>query len=140
LWRMAQRGAHTGLVVSVALIFAGALGNIIDSTFYGLIFSASTPIKKAVLFPPEGGYGTLFHGSVVDMFHFPIWRGRIPEWSPFWAGQPFEFFRPVFNLADAAITVGVVLFIWFQRSSSRKDKHLTTGSSEPAPSDTPTGM
>ena len=73
---MARRGAGAGMVVSVALIFAGALGNIIDSTIYGVIFSESTPLRKAVLFPPEGGYGTLFHGSVVDMFHFPIWRGR----------------------------------------------------------------
>lgn len=138
LWRMAQRGARTGLVLSVALIFAGALGNIIDSTFYGLIFSESTPGRRAILFPPGGGYGTLFHGSVVDMFHFPIWRGRFPEWSPLWSGQPFEFFRPVFNLADAAITVGVVMFILTQGEGRGKREAMpvpaeeASGTPEPA--------
>lgn len=131
LWRMARRGAGAGMVVSVALIFAGALGNIIDSTIYGVIFSESTPLRKAVLFPPEGGYGTLFHGSVVDMFHFPIWRGRVPEWSPLWSGQHVEFFRPVFNLADAAITVGVVLFILFQREKP-KDPEQSVEQADPA--------
>ena len=115
LVRMIQRGATTSLVVSVSLILAGALGNIIDSTFYGVLFSASTPFEKAVLFPPDGGYAPLLHGAVVDMFYFPLWQGRLPEWLPFWGGQYFEFFRPVFNVADAAITIGVVMFILVQR-------------------------
>jgi signal peptidase II len=115
LYRMIQRGATTGLVVSVSLILAGALGNIVDSTFYGLIFSASTPFEKAVLFPPDGGYAPILHGAVVDMFYFPLWQGRLPEWLPIWGGQHVEFFRPVFNVADAAITIGVALFILVQR-------------------------
>ena len=117
LYRMIQRGAGTGLVISVSLILAGALGNIIDSTFYGVIFSASSPFEKAVLFPADGGYGTLLHGAVVDMFYFPLWEGRLPNWLPLWGGDHFVFFRPVFNVADAAITFGVVMFILVQRRS-----------------------
>lgn len=109
--------ASAWLVASLSLVFAGALGNIIDSTFYGLIFSESTPFQKAVLFPPEGGYAPLFHGAVVDMFYFPLWEGRLPQWLPVWGGEWFVFFRPVFNLADAAITVGMALFILLQRRS-----------------------
>ncbi len=115
LHKMIQRGTTTGMVVSVSLILAGALGNIIDSTFYGVLFSASTPFEKAVLFPPDGGYAPLLHGAVVDMFYFPIWEGRLPQWLPGWGGEHFVFFRPVFNIADAAITIGVVLFILMQR-------------------------
>jgi signal peptidase II len=115
--------------VSVSLIFAGALGNIIDSTFYGLLFSASTPFEKAILFPPEGGYASLFHGAVVDMFYFPIWEGRLPEWVPNWGGEHFVFFRPVFNIADAAITVGVAMFILVQRKPS-----VHEGMVQPSPS------
>lgn len=112
LMTLIKRKVNTAMLVSVALIFSGALGNIIDSTFYGLIFSASTPFEKAVLFPPEGGYAPVFHGAVVDMFYFPLFDGRIPDWSPLWAGEYFVFFRPVFNLADAAITCGVAMLIF----------------------------
>ena len=115
LYHMIKRDVGTGLIVSVSLIFAGALGNIIDSTFYGVLFSASSPFEKAVLFPPEGGYGTFLHGAVVDMFYFPLWEGRLPDWLPIWGGDHFVFFRPVFNIADAAITVGVAMFILVQR-------------------------
>ena len=114
LYRLVQRRADRRLVLSVALIFAGALGNIIDSTFYGVIFSQSTHFQKAVLFPEGGGYAPLLHGAVVDMFYFPVWEGRLPQWLPFWGGEHFVFFRPVFNIADAAITVGVALFVLFQ--------------------------
>jgi signal peptidase II len=115
LYRMIQRGVSTGLMVSVSLILAGALGNIIDSTFYGVLFSASTPFEKAVFLPPDGGYAPLLHGAVVDMFYFPVWEGRLPDWLPIWGGDYFVFFRPVFNIADAAITIGVALFILAQR-------------------------
>lgn len=127
-----KKKASTAMLVSVSLIFSGALGNIIDSTFYGLIFSASSPFQKAVLFPPEGGYAPLFHGAVVDMFYFPIWKGRLPDWLPGWGGEQAVFFRPVFNVADAAITVGVALFIMFQRSV-KKQVEETPSSEDPTP-------
>jgi signal peptidase II len=117
LRRMVQRGAGAWQVMSVSLVFAGALGNIIDSTFYGVFFSESTPFRKAIFLPPGGGYAPLLHGAVVDMFYFPLWEGRLPQWLPIWGGEHFVFFRPVFNIADAAITVGVVLFILVQRTS-----------------------
>lgn len=115
LWQMVRSGTNRALQISVALIFAGALGNIIDSTFYGVLFSQSTFNTKAVLFPEGGGYAPLFHGAVVDMFYFPVWEGQLPQWLPRWGGEYFIFFRPVFNIADAAITVGVLLFILLQR-------------------------
>jgi len=119
LWRVVKRGRDRGLVISLSLIFAGALGNIIDSTFYGLFFSESLKFQKAVLFPAEGGYAPLLHGAVVDMFYFPLWHGHFPSWVPFWGGQEFEFFRPVFNLADAAISVGVAMLILVQRKQEK---------------------
>lgn len=141
LMTLIKRGVSTAMLVSVALIFSGALGNIIDSTFYGVLFSASTPFEKAVLFPPEGGYAPIFHGAVVDMFYFPLWEGRLPDWLPGWGGQHTVFFRPVFNIADAAITVGVALFILVQRKPARKevaaistDEHAGSGPpTEPGP-------
>lgn len=120
LWRMIQRQANRLSIVTVSLIFSGALGNIIDSTFYGLLFSQSTPFEKAVFLPADGGYAGLLHGAVVDMFYFPLWEGRLPQWLPVWGGEFFIFFRPVFNIADAAITVGVILFILFQGRMQEK--------------------
>ncbi|MBS1546082.1 MAG: lipoprotein signal peptidase [Bacteroidetes bacterium] len=120
LWKAVKHKRSTGLVVSLALIFAGAMGNIIDSAVYGLIFDASTPFQKAVLFPPAGGYASFLHGAVVDMFYFPLLQGTFPAWVPFWGGEEYVFFRPVFNIADAAISVGVVMLIVVQNIEERR--------------------
>lgn len=133
LRRMVAQRAPRLQVVSVSLVLAGALGNIIDSTFYGLLFSASTPDDVAVLLPPEGGYASLFHGAVVDMFHFPIWRGQLPLWIPRYGGSYFEFFQPVFNIADASITIGIVLFIAAQRMLKRAPAVDDSSAAPPAP-------
>ena len=101
------------LIVSIAMILAGALGNIIDSVFYGVIFNDSR-YELATLFTNEP-YGTWFHGKVVDMFYFPIWKGYLPEWIPVWGGKYFTFFNAIFNVADAAISVGVALLILFNK-------------------------
>jgi signal peptidase II len=90
---------HRGLILNVALIFAGAVGNIIDSTFYGIVYH----------------YAPIFQGRVVDMFYFPLIRGTYPSWFPVWHGQYFEFFQPVFNFADASISVGVILILIWQK-------------------------
>lgn len=99
----------------VSLIFAGAVGNIIDSVFYGFLFSSSDYGAVATFMPEEGGYASLLHGKVVDMFYFPLISGFFPGWFPVWGGESFLFFRPVFNLADASISVGVALWIIFQK-------------------------
>jgi len=112
---MIKHKYHRGLILCVSLIFAGAMGNIIDSTFYGLIFNESTWYTKAQFLPPNGGYSGLFHGKVVDMFYFPILQGTFPSWFPIWGNEEFIFFRPVFNLADSAISVGVILILIFQK-------------------------
>jgi signal peptidase II len=123
--------AKPGLVLCTSLVFAGALGNIIDSTFYGVLFSRSTSIDVATFLPADGGYAPLLHGWVVDMFYFPLWHGRFPEWFPMWGGDEFEFFRPVFNLADAAITVGVLWLILFQRHEFARMGHVSEAGSLP---------
>lgn len=107
------------LIIAISLIFAGALGNIIDSVFYGVIFSDSYR-QVATLFPAGGGYGTLFHGKVVDMLSFPIWKGYLPEWIPFVGGTYFTFFDPVFNIADTAISTGVGLLLLFNKKAFPK--------------------
>jgi len=104
-----------GLLIAMSFILAGAMGNILDSAFYGLIFNESTPFSKAVLFPEAGGYSGFLHGKVVDMFYFPIIQGSWPQWIPFKGGDYFEFFRPVFNIADSAISVGVFSILIFQK-------------------------
>ncbi|HLW41277.1 MAG TPA: lipoprotein signal peptidase [Flavobacterium sp.] len=101
------------LIVAIALILAGALGNIIDSVFYGVIFNDSHQ-QVATLFSDEP-YGTWFHGKVVDMFYFPIWEGYLPDWLPVWGGNFFRFFNAIFNVADASISVGVGLLILFNK-------------------------
>jgi signal peptidase II len=115
LYRMVKQGAHTGLIACVSLIMAGALGNIIDSVFYGVVFSESFFHKTAEAFPEAGGYASLLHGKVVDMLYFPIIQTTLPAWVPFRGGEEFIFFRPVFNMADSAITTGVFVLLVFQR-------------------------
>ena len=108
---------HPGFIICAALIFAGALGNLIDSMFYGLIFEDSSMFSYniAKMFPAHG-YAGFLHGKVVDMLYFPIIRNaHFPAWIPFWGGEDFEFFRPIFNLSDAAISVGIITILVFQR-------------------------
>jgi len=103
-----------GFLACIALIFAGAIGNIIDSLFYGMIFNHSYG-QVADIFPEGGGYETFLHGRVVDMFYFPLIQGTYPEWIPFKGGDYFIFFRPVFNIADSSITVGIFSILIFYR-------------------------
>jgi len=105
--------AHTGLIISLSMVMAGAFGNIIDSVFYGLIFSSSSPVQAATMFPEGGGYASLMQGKVVDMFYFPLFKGNYPDW--FRGGSGFIFFRPVFNIADSSISVAVAIILFNQR-------------------------
>ena len=114
--QLIQQGATKGLLACFALILAGAVGNIIDSAFYGVIFSASPHHEPATMFPPEGGYAPFMYGKVVDMLYFPMFEGVFPEWLPVWGGEPYLFFRPIFNIADASISVGVFCLLIFYRS------------------------
>jgi signal peptidase II len=117
VWYMAtliKKEVPTGFVLAVAAIFAGAVGNIIDSLFYGIVFSESF-YQPATLFPEGGGYSSFMQGRVVDMFYFPVINTTWPDWSPIKPGESFIFFRPVFNIADASITTGVIAIIVFQK-------------------------
>ncbi len=107
------------LVLALSYIFAGALGNIIDSVFYGVLFSDSEG-QLASFLPKEGGYDSILHGRVVDMLHFPLWKGFIPEWVPFIGGDFFTFFEPVFNIADVSISIGFCLLIFFNKKAFPK--------------------
>jgi signal peptidase II len=102
-------------IISIALVLTGALGNMFDSAFYGILFSESTYHSVAEFLPEQGGYAGFLHGSVVDMFYFPMFEGTYPSWSPIKAGEPFIFFSPVFNFADSCIFIGVVLIIIFRK-------------------------
>lgn len=110
--QLVKLNTKKGVVFSIALILAGAIGNMIDSAFYGLIFSESYGQIATVL---EGGYSGILQGKVVDMFYFPLFKGVLPSWIPFKGGDYFIFFRPVFNIADAAISVGVINLLVFHR-------------------------
>ncbi len=110
----------TGYVVCLALVLSGAVGNIIDSIFYGLLFDSSLG-QVATFLPDNGGYAGLLHGRVVDMLYFPLIEGRFPNWFPLWGGESFVFFRPVFNIADSAISVGIVLILLLYRTNLSTD-------------------
>lgn len=130
LWTLIKSNAKTMLVVCISLIFAGAMGNIIDSVFYGMIFGDSY-FTLAHFMPTDGAYGTFLHGKVVDMFYFPILSGTYPAWVPIWGGEDYQFFRPVFNIADASISIGVITLIvfqgsFFQKPSPPKEEETTT--------------
>jgi signal peptidase II len=112
--RLIVENKSKSLIFCTSLILAGALGNIIDSVFYGVIFSDS--IGQVATFLPAKGYGNWFHGRVVDMLYFPIYSGHFPDWVPFVGGDEFEFFRFIFNVADAAISCGIAFLLLFQRS------------------------
>lgn len=118
-----------GLKICGALVLAGAIGNIIDSVFYGVIFNDSFN-QLASFLPAEGGYSSLLHGRVVDMFWFPLFEGTFPDWFPLWGGEDYLFFRPVFNVADASISIGIALIFIFHRDFFKtkpinKDEEVT---------------
>lgn len=121
-WLYASVKKHSPkiLIVAIALILAGALGNIIDSVFYGILFNDSNS-QIASFLPQDGGYDTWFHGKVVDMLHFPMWKGVLPDWIPLIGGKFFTFFEPVFNVADMAISTGIGMLIVFNKKAFKED-------------------
>jgi signal peptidase II len=132
---MIKKGEHKGFIFSVSLILAGAMGNILDSIFYGLIFDKGTVFDPYIqdYMPYEGiasftsnGYTSILHGCVVDMFYFPIIEGHFPSWVPIWGGEDFIFFRPIFNIADVAISLGVIVIIIFQKKFVSKNNSINT--------------
>lgn len=132
---------HKGFVFSVALILAGAMGNILDSAFYGLLFDRGTALDPHFqeYLPYDGiarlggnGYAPPMYGCVVDMFYFPLINGTFPEWFPIWGGEDFQFFRPIFNFADASITAGIVIIILFHKKFAPKPVSAINTSTEPA--------
>ena len=116
LYKIIKQNYSFGFIACIAMVMAGAMGNIIDSIFYGVIFDHSYG-QVATMFPVEGGYGTWLHGKVVDMFYFPLIDTDLPQWIPIWGGQHFVFFRPIFNLADSAICVAVFMLLLFYRNT-----------------------
>ncbi|WP_287101708.1 MULTISPECIES: lipoprotein signal peptidase [unclassified Hydrotalea] len=125
---------HTGFIICAALIYAGALGNLIDSMFYGLIFDNSDVFSQNVskLVPFGSGYAHFLHGRVVDMLYFPLVDTYYPKWFPVWGGERFEFFEPVFNIADASISVGVIILLLFQNKffNKKQDAQQNTAATE----------
>ncbi|MGC6431802.1 MAG: lipoprotein signal peptidase [Jejuia sp.] len=120
LWSATKKKSSKILIVAIALIFAGALGNIIDSVFYGVLFNDSIN-QVATFLPANGGYDTLLHGKVVDMLYFPMYKGYLPEWIPKYGGEYFTFFEPVFNVADMAISIGFLMLIVFNKRAFAKN-------------------
>lgn len=127
LKRIVDKGYSRGAIICGALILAGALGNLIDSIFYGMIFTESS-FHRAQLVSWGQGYGKLFHGKVVDMLYFPLIDTKWPEWVPFFGGRDLVFFEPVFNIADAAISVGVLVLVFFQKKLIHREPVAGTDS------------
>ncbi len=140
---LVKKNVHTGLIISIALIFAGAVGNILDSMFYGLIFN--TPHREIASFVmPGNGYGVFLEGKVVDMLSFNFFDFHIPHWSPIWPAKSMTFFGPIFNIADASISTGVILITVFQKrffasleaEAAEKKAALEAESAQPNPVNT----
>jgi signal peptidase II len=127
-----QKKYHKGFIVCACLIFAGALGNLIDSLFYGLVFEEST-FDHVARFLPGKGYASFLHGRVVDMLYFPLIKTHYPNWLPFVGGDEFEFFSPVFNIADASISVGVIAILFFQKKFFKKHPDTQEVSAQVSP-------
>lgn len=138
---------HKGFIICVSLILAGALGNILDSAFYGLIFDKggvvidpvygdANPYRGVAEFSSQG-YTTFLHGNVVDMFYFPIYDGTFPEWMPIWGGEPFQFFSAIFNFADMAISFGVGIILVFQKAFFKPKKEEVPVAAENNSTETP---
>lgn len=122
LWDSTRKKAPKVLLIAISLIFAGAMGNIIDSVFYGVIFNDSLG-QVATAFPDAGGYAPLLKGKVVDMLYFPIYNDILPDWVPIWGGERFVFFEPVFNIADTAISTGFgILLVFHKKAFPKKDQ------------------
>lgn len=119
LWDSVRNHGSKVLIIAISFIFAGAFGNIIDSVFYGMIFTDSYG-RVAEFMPEGGGYADIFYGKVVDMLYFPLYDDTLPEWIPIWGGEHFTFFEPVFNIADTAISTGVVLLLLFNKKAFPK--------------------
>ena len=116
VYKLVKENFKFGFIACISLILAGAIGNIIDSSFYGVLFTDSLG-HVATFLPEGGGYAPWLHGKVVDMFYFPLIETVLPDWLPIWGGKEFVFFRPIFNLADSAICVGVFLVLLFYRNT-----------------------
>ena len=125
LYSLIKDKAPIGLICSIALIMAGAMGNIIDSAVYGLMFSESTPLDMAVFHPEEGGYAGFLHGAVVDMFYFNSHFEHV-----FWSSEPYTFSFPIFNISDSAITIGVLIILIFQKRFYRSNPVTEPGAEE----------
>ena len=133
LIKIIKNKEHLGYIISVSLILAGAVGNILDSMFYGLMFDQGTTLNTETgdYYPYYGlaefsteGYASFLHGCVVDMFYFPLLSGTFPDWFPIWGCEPFEFFRPVFNFADASISFGLGIIFVLQKKIFKQEKEL----------------
>ena len=124
LFQNIKNKIHNGVIIGISLIFSGAVGNIIDSVFYGVLFNDSYG-QIAQFLSQEGGYSSLLFGNVVDMLYFPMWQGDLPEWIPYFGGDNFIFFEPVFNVADVSISIGFAILILFNKEAFPKTKEDT---------------